>query len=267
MSKTSVTNSPKASWFLCYRQLPNAKLRLFCFPYAGGGALIYRPWVDHLPTSVEAHLVQPPGRGGRLREAPFTSIEPMIESIASAILQYLDRPFAFFGHSMGAVIAFELARRLKREFNKEPACLFLSARRAPQLPDGDVITYNLPEPEFIDELRRLNGTPKEVFESPELLQLLLPVLRADFEVCQTYRFTEGAPLDCPISVYGGLQDEEVLQEHLDAWREQTTSSFTSHMFPGDHFFLHTCQSMLLRTLSVRLHNLIQKNGAPSGYLF
>jgi medium-chain acyl-[acyl-carrier-protein] hydrolase len=262
-----VTNSPKASWFLCYRQLPNAKLRLFCFPYAGGGALIYRPWVDHLPTSVEAHLVQPPGRGGRLREAPFTSIEPMIESIASAILQYLDRPFAFFGHSMGAVIAFELARRLKREFNKEPACLFLSARRAPQLPDGDVITYNLPEPEFIDELRRLNGTPKEVFESPELLQLLLPVLRADFEVCQTYRFTEGAPLDCPISVYGGLQDEEVLQEHLDAWREQTTSSFTSQMFPGDHFFLHPYQSMLLRTLSVRLHNLIQKNGAPSGYLF
>jgi medium-chain acyl-[acyl-carrier-protein] hydrolase len=168
----------------------------------------------------------------------------------------LATPFAFFGHSMGAMISFELARRLRREHDREPIHLFVSGRRAPQLPITEPPTYNLPEPQLIEDLRRLNGTPRAVLENPELLQLVLPLLRTDFEVCQTYTYTPQAPLSCPITVFGGLQDTEAPRESLAAWREQTTSSFTLRMFPGDHFFLHTTQHDMLRIIYEQLSRWI-----------
>jgi len=141
---------------------------------------------------------------------------------------------------------------LRREHGPGPVHLFVSGRRAPQVPDPDPPTYNLPEPEFLEELRRLNGTPKAVFEHPELMQLMIPILRADFELVQTYMYLPEPPLDCPISAFGGLQDEDVTREHLEAWRDQTTASFSLQMFPGDHFFLHTAQAFLLQTIACKL---------------
>jgi medium-chain acyl-[acyl-carrier-protein] hydrolase len=198
--------------------------------------------------------VQLPGREARLLETPFNSLPPLVERLSQALLPYLDRPFALFGHSMGSVIAFELARFLRREHSLEPAYLFVSGRFAPQIPEPEPHSYDLAEPEFIEELRRLNGTPKEVLAHPELMQLITPMLRADFRLIQTYSYASGEPLSCAITAFGGLEDADVTREHLEGWREQTRGPFTLRMLPGDHFFLHTAQEQILRTISRQLRH-------------
>jgi len=246
----------KTSWLSYYKPNPSAELRLFCFPYAGGSAIIYRSWADLLPKNLEICPVQLPGRGTRLRDQPFTRLMPMIEALASGLLPYFDRPFAFFGHSMGAAIAFELARHLRKHFQREPEHLFVSGRSAPQIPDPIPCTYDLPDAEFIAELRRLNGTPQEVFDHPELLQLTLPLLRADFAMVQTYRPSPGEPLRSPITAFGGLLDHDVRREYLEAWSKQTADRFSLRMFPGDHFFLQTSQILLLKAVAQELDHTV-----------
>jgi medium-chain acyl-[acyl-carrier-protein] hydrolase len=249
---SKIVKTEKNRWLVFTKPNPSANLRLFLFPYAGGTTLIFRKWHEALPTNVETCSIELPGRGSRLHEPAFATMPPLVEAIAQAISPYLDKPFAFFGHSMGAVISYELSRYLRRWQQVIPAQLFISGRRAPQIPDEELPTYNLPEPEFIEELRRLNGTPKAILEHPELLHLIMPQLRADFAVCQTYIYTPEAPLDCPISVFGGLEDHQVTRPTLEAWREQTTASFSLRMFPGDHFFLQTAVRTLLRILAEEL---------------
>ena len=236
-------------WLAYYKPKQGVKLRLFCFPYAGGNALIYRNWAASLPQNVEVCSVQLPGRGSRLREAPFTSMPLLVQATAQALLPYLDKPFAFFGHSMGAVLAFELAHLLGKKYGREPAHLFVSGRCAPQIPVNHPPTYHLPEQEFLAELRRLNGTPREVLDHPDLMELMIPLLRADFEVCQTYVPTDCTPLRCPISCFGGLQDQDVPSEQLEGWKEQTADRFSLLMLPGDHFFLHLSEPALLEALN------------------
>lgn len=252
---TSVMTSPpaKSPWFAYVKPRPQAQLRLFCFPYAGGSALIYRKWVDALPSFVEVYPVQLPGRGNRLYEPAFNKLDVLVETVAQGMGPYLDKPFALFGHSMGATISFELARLLRREGRAMPMQLFISGRRAPQIPDREPPIYNLPEAELFEELHRLGGTPREVLEHPELMQVMLPLLRADLTIAETYVCTPEPPLDCPISVYGGLHDEDVTREDLEGWAEHTTGSFALRMLEGDHFFLNTSQPLLLRTLSQELY--------------
>ena len=246
-------------WFAYYKPNTDAKLRLFCFPYAGGEAQVYRRWTEVLPPEVEVCPVQLPGRGSRLYETPFVRVKPLLDVLASALLPYLDRPFALFGHSMGAILAFELARRLKAEHDLEPQHLFVSGRPAPGVPDPNPPTYSLPEPEFLDELRRLNGTPPEVLEHPELMQLLIPLIRADFELVQTYSYEPGPALDCPISAFGGLQDAEIPQENMEAWHQHTRSYFLRRMLPGDHFFFKTAQPLFLQLLSSDLAGYLKES--------
>ncbi|ASC71013.1 Linear gramicidin dehydrogenase LgrE [Halomicronema hongdechloris C2206] len=243
------------SWITCPCPNPQATLRLFCFPYAGGGALTFRGWEAHLPATVELCPIELPGRGMRLREPPFDRLAPLAEAIVEALLPCLDKPFAFFGHSMGALLSFEVARRLRR-LQRQPGQLFISGRRAPQWPDPDPPIHALPEAEFIAELRRLNGTPAAVLENRELMQLLLPTLRADFAVLETYGYEPAPPLNCPIAAFGGLQDPDVTCEMLEAWRQQTCSGFSLQMLPGDHFFLHAAQPMLGQALHRALASLI-----------
>ena len=243
-------------WLVGFESSERASLRLFCFPYAGGGALVYRDWHRILPASIGVYAAQLPGRGDRLAESPFLDLPALIEPLTESIKSSLGKPFAFFGHSMGALIAFELARKLRDEYGVEPAHLFVSGRRAPQFGDSDSVTYNLDDAEFIEELRRLNGTPKEMLESPELMQLMGPVLRADFQVCQTYVYTDSPPLGCPITVFGGLQDKDVTREHLQPWRNHTSGSFKLRLLLGDHFFLHSSEAILLRLIAGELHHLI-----------
>lgn len=214
--------------------------------------MIFQRWVDKMASSVEVCPVQLPGRGNRIREAPFRRMTPLVESLAEGLSPYLEKPFAFFGHSLGAIVSFELAMKLQREGRKLPLHLFVSGRRAPHIPREEPITYNLPDEEFVKELKRLNGTPKEVLEHAELMKLLLPVLKADFEISETYTHI-GEPLrGCPITAFGGKQDEEAPQHYLEAWKEDTTGPFKQRMLPGDHFFLHASEQLLLAALNQEL---------------
>jgi surfactin synthase thioesterase subunit len=236
------------SWISRRRPGPKTRLRLFCFPYAGAGALIFRTWSDGLPADVEVCPVQLPGRGTRLTERPFTQLSPLVESLAQALVPLLDQPFAFFGHSLGSLISFEL----RRAYGVQPVRIFVSAGRAPQIPHRDAPVHALPKKEFLAELSRLNGTPSEILEHKELMEIMLPLLRTDFAVYESYSYSAEPPLDCPISAFGGLHDHRVNDSDLQAWRVQTNGSFSLRMFPGDHFFLN--QLPLLRTLSQALES-------------
>jgi surfactin synthase thioesterase subunit len=218
-------------------------MRLLCFPYAGGSAIVYRDWPQHLPSSVEVVPVELPGRGTRSKEPLFDDLCQIIDGMIEEMSSLVDLPFAFFGHSMGAAIAFEMARRLRNDGLREPGHLFMSGRRAPQR-DAST-THDLPHDEFIGMLRKLGGTPQEVLADAELMELMIPILRADFRASQSHKFLAGKPLGCAITAFGGLQDTEVRREDLLAWKEQTTSKFAMHMLPGDHFFLNTARIKLL----------------------
>lgn len=246
-------------WLVCFKQNSQARLRLFCFPYAGGGAHIFRTWQDSLPVTVEVCPIQLPGRGARLMEKAFTQMAPLVQALSEVLLPSLDKPFAFFGHSMGALVSFELARQIRRQSGKEPVHLFVSGCFAPQIPDPHPI-HDLPEARFLNELRRLNGMPREVMDDGEMLQLMLPTLRGDCMLTETFAYTSEPPLGCPISVFGGLQDPLFDRDHLEAWREQTDADFSLHMFPGDHFFMNTVQPSLLGILSRQLHQTITRIG-------
>lgn len=246
----SATHTPNP-WLVTQPAQTQAGLNLFCFPYAGGSAQIFRDWQRAFPpsTRVQVWAIQYPGRATRMREAPLTGYESLLEGLTPALLPLLlKKPFAFFGHSMGAMLAFELTRALRRQHSLAPRRLFVSGRGAPHVAADEPLTYNLPEAEFIEKLRQLKGTPAEVLEHEELLQLMLPILRADFELVETYRYEAEPPLQCPVSVYGGLDDEEVKQEQLEAWCELTVASCSFKMFAGDHFFLHTARPLLLEAV-------------------
>lgn len=241
-------------WFKA-QPAPAARMRLFCFPYAGGGSAIYRQWGrEFLPYPVEVVSALLPGRESRVREPGYTRIEQYVDPLAREISPYLDKPFALFGHSMGAIIAFELARRLRDEHGLEPKHLFISGRRAPRIPRRDPYIHDLPEPEFIAEIGRLNGTPAEVLEHQELMALMIPLLRADFAVCRSYTYAPGEPLRCPITVFGGKSDEESPPDELDLWREETTGDLNVQMLEGDHFFLNQPpqQKEIIRTIAAIL---------------
>ncbi len=241
---------PANPWIAYRRPRPEARLRLFCFPYAGGGALTYRPWVPAMPPDIEVCPVQLPGREQRLREPRFRRVAPLVEAAAEGLAPLLDLPFAFFGYSMGALIAYELIHRLRP--SRSPVALLAAARRAPQLPPKDEPTYNLPDPEFRAKLREMNGTPQEVLDNRELMELMEPLLRADFELNDTYEPPGHPPLDLPITAFGGVEDDDVEQPALEAWGELTTGRFQLKMFAGDHFFLHPQQESLIAAVSETL---------------
>jgi medium-chain acyl-[acyl-carrier-protein] hydrolase len=240
------------AWLICPKPMPEAGLRLFCFPHSGGSAQIFSLWANGLPAGIEVCAVQLPGRGTRVGEAPFTRLAPLVTALAGALIPYLDKPFALFGHSMGALVAFELARELRRNFQPAPVHMFVSGHSAPHIARRAPALHNLPQAEFVRELGRLNGTPQQVLENAELMQLLLPALRADFEVCETYEYKPDRPLASPISAFGGLRDEEVTHSDLNAWSEHTSASFSVRMFRGDHFYLNAERAMLLRALAREL---------------
>lgn len=240
------------SWIAYRKPNPTKRFRLFCFSYAGGGASIYRPWIENLPALIDVCPIQLPGRENRIRETPYSQIAPLAEALSQQLQPYLDLPFAFFGHSLGALVSFEVTRRLREQQLPLPLQLLVSACRAPQLPSRLPHIHRLPPEEMKKELSRYNGTPGAVLENNELMELMLPILRADFAICETYTFKDEPPLSCPISALGGLQDETVSRNDLAAWQEQTTGTFRLRMFSGDHFYLHSDRLQLLTTLSQEL---------------
>ncbi|MEO7021090.1 MAG: alpha/beta fold hydrolase [Ktedonobacteraceae bacterium] len=228
---------------------PRRRLRLFCFPYAGGGSSAYYSWAAEIAPEIEICPIQLPGREERLRETPFTNMEELVEAIAQALEPYLGQPFAFYGHSLGGLISFELARYLRRRQGPTPIQLFVSGCCAPQVPSTDAPIGELPDAEFLQALRRFNGTSEAILQDTDLMRLLLPLLRADFRVYETYTHTSEKPLDLPIAAYGGLNDFRARREGVEAWKLQTSQKFFFRMYAGDHFFIHSKRKILLQGIS------------------
>jgi medium-chain acyl-[acyl-carrier-protein] hydrolase len=241
------TSSP---WFqFCAEQSRReAAFRLFCFHYAGSGASIFRPWIRWLSDQVELIAVQLPGRENRLDEALVHSMELITGPLANALPPLLDKPFAFFGHSTGAVICFELSRVLRQRALPQPRLLIVSSQDAPQIKPA-VLRHQLPDEDFIEVIRQCNGTPEVVLRNPALLELLLPRIRADGAVYETYRYEQQPPLDCPIVVFHGIDDNLVSRAGLAAWTVQTRHSIHHYGFPGGHFFVHEAEKEVIEHIN------------------
>ncbi len=222
----------------------SARYRLFCFPCAGGSAAAYRPWQRAMPGHIQVCPVELPGRGARLGETPVASLPLLVRELVASLAGALDEPFAFFGHSMGGLVAFELARGLREHGMAQPAHVFISSTTAPGAPGRRRLVHDAPECEIRQHLRTLNGTPEELLTDDELMALVMPVLRADFAVLETYEYEAGEPLGVPLSVFGGRYDPVVSPADLAPWSEQSSVGTRFRLFPGDHFYLNTAVGAL-----------------------
>jgi medium-chain acyl-[acyl-carrier-protein] hydrolase len=253
MTPASLSNQ----WILQPRLSRNPALRLFCFPYAGGGASVYNSWIEELPETIEVCPVQLPGRENLRTRAPYSRLSPLIDELANVLGGYLNIPFAFYGHSMGALISFELIRRLRQQHLPQPSHLFVSSHRAPQLADRTSSLHELPDSEFLSKVQELQGITEAVLGNSELIEIFAPLLRADFSLCESYVYCEAAPLECAITCFGGTDDKRISTTELDAWRAQTTSRFKLRLFPGNHFFLQDSRQLLLRVISQDLKDALR----------
>lgn len=228
------------------------RMRLFCLPYAGGSARIFQDWVAPLrPHGIDVVALELPGRGLRFAEPPEEDLDLLVEDLMGTVMQRIELPVAIFGHSLGGLLGYELARRLEREI-EPPVRLVVSGIRAPDSePDGPPAS-ELPPAEFERHLRGLGGTPQELLDNDELMTLMIPVLRADFHVADTYRWRPGPPLGCPITAFGSPDDPEVSMTQLHGWARHTGIGFAARLFPGDHFFLHTARDAVLGQLAGEL---------------
>jgi medium-chain acyl-[acyl-carrier-protein] hydrolase len=215
----------------------HAAVRLFCFAHAGGGATFFRPWRLALAPDIDVLPVILPGRESRLRELPYRRVEQLLEPLCAALEPHLDRPYALFGHSLGSIVAYEVARRLSAGGGPGPAGLLVSGRRAPRLATSRRPFCGLPDAEFLAALGGLGGTPPEVLDEPELVRMLLPALRGDFELNESYAALPGPRLRCPIVAAMGAADPEVDRTELLGWHEETSGDFTMRVFAGGHFYL------------------------------
>lgn len=245
-------------WFT-FQGSTDPVLRLFCLPYAGGSAAVFRGWTELLPSWVQVCAVQLPGRDSRLGEHPYRRLNPLIADLHHALLPLLDRPFAIFGHSMGALLGFELVRHLRRRGGPQPAHLLLAAFRAPQLPNPNIRIHHLPD-EVIKTVLAKEGTPKDVLNSDELMRALLPTLRADLELCDTYEYHTEAPLATPMSIFGGQHDVRVGKTDLQQWNAQAGSAFQLTLLPGSHLFIHDARDLLLHRLAAALTTITATEG-------
>lgn len=224
------------------------RVRLFCFHHSGGGASAFRRWSDDLPEDIEVWPVQLPGRETRLQERPFTRMTPLVQALALALRPHLNQPFAFLGHSMGSYIAFEVARLVRKDVRLEPIHLFVAGHQAPQLGRRLTAVHDAPEDALMERIRLLAGTPDEVLQQRELMQIMLPIIRADLELIETYEYAPQEPLSCPISVFWTRQDFVAGEREANAWSAQTSGAFRMRELEGDHFFVHSARPAIQRAV-------------------
>jgi medium-chain acyl-[acyl-carrier-protein] hydrolase len=247
-----VTISTDNRWLPKFKPNPRARIRLFCLPNAGAGSSIYRQWQAALPPEIQVLPVHLPGRETRIGETPHSDSSTLVDALLEGLRVFLDSPFAFFGHSMGGLLSFELARALRRMKQPLPKVLMISATKAPQMQSHRPDLSDLPEPEFRKALVKYNGTPQAVLDHPEMMELFGPILRADFKLVEKYRFQPEAPLEVPMVAFGGVNDSECTQAELEGWKEQAGLSFAVQVFPGDHFYLAPQREPLLRRVATEL---------------
>lgn len=245
-------------WLVRPRPWTRPTLRLFCLPHAGAGASMYVPWAASLPAGVELCAIQLPGRETRRHQTPHTSLPALVAELAADMEPMLDVPYSFFGHSLGALVSFELARAMRRRDLPLPRRLFLSGRGAPSIPSDSPRLHALPDSAFITQVcRRYEGFPKEILDEPELVALFMPVLRADFALFEDHVHVAEPPLPCAFSIYGGREDPQVAPRHLDGWRALTCGGLDVRLFDGGHFYIQSQEqrTAVMSALAVDLPRL------------
>lgn len=255
----STHNSP---WLVFQKRKPDAVLRLFCFHYGGGSASAFKNWEKYLPSSIELVAIQLPGREGRFNEPFITQMEQLVDQLCSATISYLDKPFAVYGHSLGALVGFEWIRALAKNKSIRNSSLFIpSGMPAPHTPLGEPPIADLPEDEFVEELLKdYKSTLGELLHDKEIREIFIPQLRADFKLLETYSYCEGSVLDCPIVAFVGDQEEDISEEDLCAWSELTSDSYKNITFSGDHFFIHSEEKSVLEAVNFELQKVINNVG-------
>jgi medium-chain acyl-[acyl-carrier-protein] hydrolase len=249
-------------WVEIFKPQDDAIARLICFPFAGGSVQAFRDWQDGLPRGIELCAVQLPGREMRQRETPLTSAAQIVDAVLPALLPLMDRPFFLYGHSMGAIVAFELARRLQNDDGPAPECLIVSGRVAPHRSLTRDPINHLSHADFVNGLRLLGGTPQEVLDDTDLMSLIEPMLRADLAVHENYQYGDETKLTCDVVAFGALRDTEAGRRDVDAWRDVTQGAFRLQMMPGGHFFIRTAKALFLRALSIELRKVLARSSLP-----
>ena len=236
-------------WVITPRPNPRARLRLFCFHSAGGGASMFVPWAALLPEDVELNAVQMPGRENRLKEAPHKRVDTALNALDEAIFPLLDRPYAVFGLSMGALVGFEFVRKLRQTYSIEPTHFFAASRRAPQTPERLPLIAHLPDVSFLEAIQeRYKSIPEVIWKDAELMRLFLPLLRADFTLLETYAYADESPLTCPLTVLYGSEDPTLNEQETAMWELHTQGKFTRQAFTGGHFFPSTQHARVIEFL-------------------
>lgn len=253
-------------WFVIPKPVHAPRIRLICLPYAGGGVRTYQSWAAQLPDGVELVAVQPPGRGGFMGTPAYNDMTKLVNALFNAMSPMLDRPFILFGHSLGSRVAFEFLCQLQLRNQRLPELFIASGSNSPDTARTKLPTSLMSDEQFIAELQRINGTPAEVLANRELMSILLPLLRADFHLADTYRFTGSVKFPLEVHVLGGQDDEDVPLENLSNWGRFFKKNVHVHPVSGGHFFIETQQSevialvrRLLQTwqISVESKHLIQ----------
>lgn len=245
-------------WLMPFSRGGNGRLNLFFFPHAGGGASAFYQWSRVLPKEITSYAIQLPGRETRLREPLRREVSPLVAALVEELRPYLETtPFLFWGHSMGALLGFELTRHLQQHGLPTPQRLLVSGYNAPHIPYADPHIHHLPEADFIAALQALKGTPEMVLNDDELRDLVLPIVRADFQLVETYVHEEAEPLHCPITVLDGVADDKTNKTDLQEWQRQSTQLLEMFTFPGDHFFLYDLQPKLTSTVLYLLNRQLQ----------
>jgi surfactin synthase thioesterase subunit len=239
-------------------------IRLLCFPWCGAGASVYRRLAPTLPEHIELLVVQLPGREDRFGEPPLRCLQHMVQHVLDDVLQVFDRPLFLFGHSMGALAAYETACALRRHASREPDGLIVSGHGAPDLRRAGARPWHLAsEHEFISHLRQLGGTPAEILDDSRTMRFLLPMLRADYEALDSYQHTADAQLGCPLLACAGDADTEVSRDGMQGWQRFTSGPSTLQWFQGDHFYLSSAPAVLAQGVQEWIAGLGQRTAAPS----
>lgn len=252
------------AWFTTFGVAkPHAASRLLCLPSSGSGSTQFRPWLEHLP-DIEMHVALLPGRERRLMDPPIDNLAELIDKLLPQVTRLIDRPYFLLGHSMGALIAFELTRALAARDLPMPRRLFVSGYRSPERPRRRPDLHQLPDDQFIDALRGYGGTPEAILAHRETMELLLPMIRADFKLHETHRFQPGAALSVPISALAGENDCIVPPDEMVDWKNHSARHFEMHRFPGGHFFIHDALERVVATLKRRVHDDLVESALAVG---
>ena len=248
-------NNKITPWLHGMQKDSDVDFRLFCFSYAGGGASTYLRWRAHISKSTDICAVQPPGREGRISESPISDLKILISNIADVITPHTNIPYAFFGHCNGALISYELFRELRRRGVTLPEHMFISSFRSPERVNINKVLNDLPESEFLSLLRTYGGIPDSILNDKEIIQSLMPTLRADFSLHENYRYTEEEKINCPLTIYGGLKDNIVPRKELVGWRDMTSAGAKIKLFPGGHFFIDSHTKSVVKSINSELQSM------------